>query len=354
MEKTKTKTKHTWRFWVGIFAVVWAVSVVAGGVAMWKSYSFMNTAPATPGEECVIDIVPGSSFDTVAEKLFEQGVITGVFPFKVLALLQEKGNKLQAGRFMVNTGWLPQQVLDQLVSGKPLLYRVTLREGLPWWEVGRILEQEGFCTAADFEKVIHDPEFLRHWGIPFSSAEGFLYPDTYLLPMPRELNEQAAKAVAGRLVDTFWRNAGTLWESKPDTATLRRLLSLASIVERETGVPEERPRVAGVYTNRLQRNMLLQADPTIIYGLGPSFSGPLLKKHLEDTKNTYNTYQIAGLPPGPICSPSLASLKAALHPEDHAYLYFVAKGTDASHTFSTNLQDHNRAVQAYRKAVRGN
>ena len=118
-------------------------------------------------------------------------------------------------------------------------------------------------------------------------------------------------------------------------------------------MPAERSRVAGVYANRLKKNMLLQADPTVIYGLGPDFRGPLLTKHLQDGGNAYNTYRLAGLPPGPICSPGLAALRAALSPEVHNYLYFVANGKDGGHVFSTTLSQHNRAVREYRNAIRG-
>ena len=219
------------------------------------------------------------------------------------------------------------------------------------------ITRDGLVAAmreADFDAVIHDSEFLRHWGIPFESAEGFLYPDTYFMPQPRAMDPAAARAAAGRMVDTFWRKADALWpEGRPDPATLRRVVTLASIVEKETAVPAERSRVAGVYANRLKKNMLLQADPTVIYGLGPDFRGPLLTKHLQDGGNAYNTYRLAGLPPGPICSPGLAALRAALSPEVHNYLYFVANGKDGGHVFSTTLSQHNRAVRDYRNAIRG-
>ena len=123
-------------------------------------------------------------------------------------------------------------------------------------------------------------------------------------------------------------------------------------MEKETGLPEERPRVAGVYDNRLRKGMALQADPTVIYGLGPDFAGPLLRRHLEDSGNPYNTYRIPGLPPGPMCSPGLSAVEAALRPESHDYLYFVATGRDRGHIFSATLAQHNRAVRAYRQALR--
>lgn len=336
-----------------LFGVLLVLVLAAAGYAAWDGWQFLHTPPSTPGKDVVVNIEPGATLADVAAVLQAAGVVADSLRFQVLARVQKKGGKLQAGRFLVNTGWLPQKVLDWLVSGKAMLYRVTVPEGLPWWEVGRILEQAGICRAEDFAAVVHDPEFLRHWGIPFPAAEGFLYPDTYFMPLPREQDMQAARSAAGRMVDTFWKRTASLWpDGRPDPQTLREAVTLASIVEKETGVPAERPRVAGVYVNRLAKGMLLQADPTVIYGLGPEFSGPLLKRHLEDENNTYNTYRRAGLPPGPICSPGGAALRAALSPEAHSYLYFVASGQGGSHVFSSTLTQHNRAVRAYRNAVR--
>jgi hypothetical protein len=137
-----------------------------------------------------------------------------------------------------------------------------------------------------------------------------------------------------------------------DPTALRQLVILASLVEKETGLPDERGRVAGVYANRLRRGMLLQCDPTIIYGIGPSFSGAIRRSQLEDADNRYNTYKHAGLPPGPICSPGLASLNAAFAPEQHEFLYFVATGLDGGHSFSKTMSEHNKAVQIYRSRMR--
>ena len=222
--------------------------------------------------------------------------------------------------------------------------------------MGKRLEVGGFVRFDDFAKVIHDPAFLRHWGIHGKNAEGFLFPDTYLLMRPLELNEESAAKIAGRLVDNFWRRTASLWPggvrpSLKDAPFVASTINLASIVEKETAVPSERARVAGVYSNRLQKGMLLQADPTIIYGVGPDFSGEIRRSQLEDASNLYNTYKHAGLPPGPIASPGLACIRAALNPEKHDFLYFVARG-DRSHAFSTTLDGHNRNVRLYRSATR--
>lgn len=324
------------------------------GLYGWNEVqSFLGTAPETPGRSVIIDIDPGMTLAQVSARLEKEGVITNDSRFQLLARWENKGRNLQAGRFLLNTGWMPEQVLEMLTSGRSMLYKVTLREGLPWWGVAEILEKEGFCKAEDFATVIHSKDFLQHWSIPFDSAEGFLFPETYLLPHPRELNMEAARAVADRLVEMFWKQADKLWiEGRPAQSDLKRLVTLASIVEKETSVPSERARVAGVYNNRLRRNMLLQADPTVIYGMGPEFKGRLLYKHLDDKKNVYNSYQHPGLPPGPICSFGAAALQAALSPEDHSFLYFVATGKGREHTFSKTLSEHNRAVREYRAVMR--
>lgn len=362
-------------------ALVIFLLAVAG--AIWIAYEarvFLTTPPHAHGEDVYIDVPAGANLAQIAGDLEQKGAITDTRKFKWLARLKKSAHKLQAGRFMVNTGWLPEKVLDTLVNGMPALYRITIPEGLTWWQTGKLLEENGLARAADFEAVIRDPAFLRHYGIPFATAEGFLMPDTYLLKKPesdmpppafhaatesdRRLLEEwclQARAVAGRMVDNFWRKTASLWPGqqaeegklpKPDREDLKKWTTLASIVEKETGVPGERRRVAGVYENRLARNMLLQADPTVIYGMGPTFKGRLRRVNLEDPANGYNTYMYPGLPPGPIASFGLAALQAAIKPEKHNYLFFVATGEGDSHTFSRNFDEHSRAVEEYRRVMR--
>lgn len=352
------------------------------GCAIWIGYEarvFLHTPPQTPGKEVYIDVPQGAHLRQIADELLKKGLITDKQKFIWLARLKKQDKSLQSGRFLLNSGWLPEHTLDALINGMPALYRVTIPEGLTWWQTGKLLEEAGLARAEDFEAVIRDPAFLRHYGIPFATAEGFLMPDTYLLKKPesampppavkpssqeeaKTLDEWRAQAriVAGRMVDNFWRKTVDLWparedgaKAKPDRENLKKWITLASIVEKETGVPNERGRVAGVYENRLAKNMLLQADPTVIYGMGPTFSGKLRRVHLEDQTNGYNTYYYPGLPPGPISSFGLAALKAAIKPEKHNYLFFVATGEGDTHTFSRNFEDHSRAVQEYRKAVKG-
>ncbi len=339
------------KFLLRVLTLILLVAILGSGYIVWQAHNFLNSAPQSPGEEIKFDIAPGTPFSKVAQSLQSSGLITDSFKFTLLARLKKMDNKLQAGRFVLHSGWTPEKILNHLMDGKPLLYRITIREGLTWWETGKLLEEHGFVRFEDFKTIITDADFLRKYGIPFKDAEGFLMPDTYLLKKDDIPNLESARIVAARLVDTFWQKMAPYWPNgqKPNAQTLKHIVILASIVEKETSIAKERSRVAGVYANRLRIKMPLQADPTIIYGLGPSFDGNIRRIHLNDSKNIYNTYQHPGLPPGPICSPGVAALRAAITPEKHKYLYFVAITDGGEHDFSTNLRDHQNAVKRYLK-----
>ncbi len=315
----------------------------------WQGKTFLETPAQSPGREIAFDVEPGATLKSVALQLEQRKLITDSLKFVLYARFKKLENNLQVGRFKLNSNWTPDAILQELVFGKAVLHRITIREGLTWWQVGKLLEKHNFVKFDDFKEIIMDEKFLRHYGIPFSTAEGFLMPDTYLLKKDDVPTKEQARAIAGRLVDTFWTKMKPYWLGgvKPGKEDLRKLVILASIVEKETGVAKERARVAGVYTNRLRINMILQADPTIIYGLGPAFDGNLRRKHIDDAGNLYNTYKHAGLPPGPICSPGVAALRATLQPEKHDFLYFVAITDGGEHAFSKTLAEHNRAVRQY-------
>lgn len=347
---------------------------------LWREVnSFLNTSPASPGKDVQVDVPSGSSPAKIARELYAKKLITDENKFLLLIRFKNVAEKLQAGRFILNSGWKPEKVLDALVNGKALLHRVTIPEGLSWWQTGKILADEGFLRFEDFRELISDKAFLAHHGIPFATAEGFLMPDTYLLKKPDldllgqsetgpeekdKIWKAQARSVTSRLIDNFWRKTEKLWPGyedkvdsgrglyRPDKGDLKRIATLASIVEKETALDRERARVAGVYANRLTQGMLLQADPTVIYGLGPDFKGSLGRAQLQDATNAYNTYQNPGLPPGPISSFGLAALKAAIRPEKHGYLYFVAITDGGEHKFSQTLEQHNQAVQEYRQQKR--
>ncbi|MDR3176906.1 MAG: endolytic transglycosylase MltG [Desulfovibrio sp.] len=481
----------------------------AAGV-FYIAYNFLTTPASGDPHEFVLSIEPGSGFDRVAYALEKEGAIRNVELFRLLARVEGSLGKVRAGEYLISTGWTPRQVLRQITLGRALLHRLTVREGLPWWETARLVEEEGLASFDDFRDVIHDPEFLAAHSIPFANAEGFLFPETYLMNKPHfPTNREDAYIVASRMVKMFWKKTEDLWKAMPvknpdtpggavetrtdggragqsapdspdvsgnaatgadavrnapkgetgktaaeagketapeagkeaapegdrnarpqtsaassrteagaeasgsagreepgvgkgksegqgkgetlpararaparaasgngsggaqknatspdapgivpaspaevDETAIRVMVVLGSMVERETRLDKERDLVAGVFANRLRLGMLMQCDPTVIYGMGESFSGSLRRSHLDDTKNIYNTYQHYSLPPGPICSPGLEALKAAVSPARHDFLYFVATGVDGGHSFSKTLGEHNRAVQQYRERAR--
>ena len=506
-----------------IIAFFFWLLLIGGGYAAYDAHHFLTTPASDQPQEIMFTVAPGATFDRVAWDLKKAGALTDVTRFRLLARYKDVLGKIRAGEYMINTGWTPEQVLWQVTMGQPVLYRMSIREGLTWWETAREVEAQGFARYEDFKAVIHDPEFLSQYNIPFANAEGFLFPETYLMRKPRAMDRAQAREVAALMVDMFWKKTQPIWtqlprkqdakaspgsgpgsepgagpagtarpapgaenatapsavslapvagsmgsldgsgqrQSAPGNATqpipagnaarpatavpagqrpagslaanatasaaptanattgaasaanasavpatappaapvpnagnataslsggnataapsagnatipaatatplptllnpadvdpeaLKRLVILATLVEKETGIPSERVRVAGVYANRLRLGMLLQCDPTIIYGVGESFSGSIRRSQLNDAKNLYNTYIHAGLPPGPICSPGLDALKAAAAPERHDFLYFVATGVDGGHSFSKTLNDHNKAVQIYRNRMR--
>ena len=307
----------------------------------------MYLGPAeTPGKDAVVLIRPGTSLPAAARQLEAEGVIKNAYAFQLLAKLRGPQANVRAGEFLLNTGWSPREVLRVITTTNGIQHKVIVREGLPWWAAAKLFEAEGLADRAGFEKAMKNATLLQKYGIPAASAEGYLFPETYQLSRGFE---NGGPAVVEAMLKEFDKQARKLWPAAlPAPDELRRIVILASLVERETGDPTERARIAGVFANRLRLGMRLQCDPTTIYGLGPDFDGDLKRAHLEDAGNAYNTYARGGLPPGPICSPGLEALRAAASPEQHEYVYFVAKG-DGSHEFSRTLDEHNRAVTKFQR-----
>lgn len=380
-----------------ILLAVLAFFLLAGLGGLGGLYLYISNFAGTPSNQALgqepryfyMLVERGASFDKVANDLYREGAISSVDKFKLLGRLRGTSSQIKAGEFEFNTAWTPEQVLDQLVNGRALLHRITIPEGLPWWEVARLLEEKGFARAEDFAELVRDQRLLQRYGIPFATAEGFLYPETYMLNKGRVPTKAHAQSAMQTMVQTFWSKTAHLWNgaggapglegapgsggsggvdvgasgtvvasfvpryARENPEEVKRLVILASLVEKESAVADERPRVAGVYSNRLRIRMPLQCDPTIIYGLGPSFKGPILRSQLLDSSNVYNTYRFYGLPPGPICSPGLGAIQAAFNPERNDFLYFVATGySDGRHTFSRTLREHNAAVEKYRAVLR--
>lgn len=328
-------------FWV-------LAGLVATAAACAGALVFLLGPLETPGRDIVVLIRPGLAMPAIARELEADGLIRNAQAFTLLARLRGHTGLAKAGEFQLNSGWTPQEILRVITTTNGIQHHVVVREGLSWWAAAKLFETERLATRAEFEQAMTNATLLEKYGVPTASAEGFLFPETYQLP--RTLSGGGVTVVEAMLRE-FDHVAKKLWpQGPPPGPELLRIVTLASLVERETGTPEERPRIAGVFMNRLRLGMRLQCDPTTIYGLGPDFDGNLKRADLEDAANPYNTYAHAGLPPGPICSPGLASLLAAMTPEENDYIFFVAKG-DGTHAFSRTLEEHNRAVNLYQRHI---
>lgn len=252
------------------------------------------------------------------------------------------GESIKAGVYEFAKPMSAADVVDKLIRGDVVAKSVTVREGLDRFAIGRLFAAEGFGRAADWDKLTAEPEQIHDLAPQAASLEGYLFPDTY------KFNPGTPpKTIIAAMVANFRRHFSGEMAFISTGLSLHETVGLASIVETEARLPQERPLVASVYLNRIHRQMLLGADPTVIYALklANRWDGNIHKADLQ-IDSPYNTYRFKGLPPGPIANPGLASLRAAAAPATTNFLYFVAKH-DGSHAFSTNIEEHNRNVQVY-------
>ncbi|MDH3329787.1 MAG: endolytic transglycosylase MltG, partial [Desulfobulbaceae bacterium] len=273
--------------------------------------------------------------------LGENGIINDDIRFLILARITDRAGHLRAGEYLIHPGQTPLEILRLIEQGKVLRHQVTIPEGMSTRQIIQILARDKWIKPDRFLALTKDTDFIRKIGFNLESLEGYLFPDTYTLTRDTVTEEKLIIMMTNRF-QAIWND---LEHDLPVGLSRHQVITLASIVEKETGKSDERPLIAQVFLNRLKKEMRLQSDPTVIYGLQENFDGDLTREDLQQ-KNPYNTYVIDGLPPGPVCSPGRDSILAVLHPADVPYLYFVSK-KDGSHHFSTSLKDHNRAVRKY-------
>ncbi|MDE0003110.1 MAG: endolytic transglycosylase MltG [Rhodospirillaceae bacterium] len=288
-----------------------------------------------------LDVVPGTSLTRISEELSRRGILEAAWALNAYARFSGDAIRVHAGEYLIASGTSPRELLDQLVSGRVYLYDLTIIEG---WTFADMVMALGSHEAVDARGF--DPQtVMAELGRPGLHPEGQFYPDTYRFPRgtPAVAILRQAHEAMQNLLEEAWDQyrATTVLETRYDA------LTLASIIEKETALNEERRRISGVFHRRLERGMRLQADPTVIYGLGDDFDGDLRRADLSrDTP--YNTYTRSGLPPTPIALPGRQSLSAAVDPAPGSELYFVATGQgDGSHYFSTTLDEHREAVDRY-------
>ncbi len=319
---------------------VLVLSFIGGWLVMeYRSYTSNPLPIPAPGYHHII--TPGTSLKRFTEDLHHDGILPKPFYFLWMARFAGDSQAIQAGEYLFAPAITPPQLLHQVVSGAVVQHTFTVVEG---WTFAQMLDALHHDDEIDhtLDGLTADQIMVRlgHGG---QHAEGRFMPDTYHFPRGTtdvEFLQRAYRTMADYL-DTEWRQRDT---GLPYQTPYQALI-MASIIEKETALPEERSEIAGVFVRRLERRMRLQTDPTVIYGLGDRFDGNL-RRHDLASDTPYNTYMHAGLPPTPIALPGRASLYAALHPESGKALYFVSRG-DGSHAFSTTLEAHNRAVRRY-------
>ncbi len=289
----------------------------------------------------VVYFEKGSSLRKISQTLAQNKIVSSSFLFEWWARLEHKGAKLKAGEYQFDQGFTSNEVLNKMVIGLVIKYPLTIPEGYNLKNIGKLLSDKNLISFDKWMELTRDPAILESLGITAPTLEGFLFPDTYDYEKGMTVME-----IVGQMVKVFHEKVtpSLIAQAKEMGLSLDQWVTLASIVEKETAAPDERPLIASVFLNRLRIDMPLQTDPSVIYGIN-SFNGNLTHGDLlRDTP--YNTYTRKGLPPGPICAPGLASLKAVLEASQAEYLYFVSKG-NGHHVFSKTLEEHNKAVTTY-------
>jgi UPF0755 protein len=321
-----------------------ALAVLAA--ALLSAFLLFDTHPTGSWEGKLVLVPKGSPLPEVVGILREGGVLPHPLAFRALVLLTFSGRRLHYGEYAFPTPPSAFEAWRRLVRGDVIKYEVAVPPGANLYDVAELLEEKKLATAEAFLATAASPAVLQRLEIPGESAEGYLFPDSYIFVKPVTPEE-----ILEFMVRQFRRKVPPDAEKRAEEAglSLHQVVTIASIIEKETGVEEEKPIVSAVIRRRLALGMPLQMDPTVIYGV-KRFDGTVTRKDLR-TAGPYNTYLNQGLPPGPIANPGTAALAAALNPSKAEYLYFVSRN-DGSHTFSRTLPEHNRAVERFRRAVR--
>ena len=320
-------------FW-GLLAMIWAVISV---------FYYQGTRPVSQDSRSItFEVQPGMTLKQVALELFNQRLIISPSAFQAIAYIQDKEKQIMVGEFSLSPSMLPTEIIMRLTSGKTILYALTIPEGYRITEIASLLDTQGLANSEAFKLQTQDMSLIESMDIPNDSLEGYLFPETYYLS---KLTPE--KKIVEKMVNTFKEKVLTsnlLKSVKESPLSLHEIITLASLIEKETGLDSERKLISSVFHNRLKKNMRLQTDPTVIYAI-EKFDGNIRKRDLK-IDSPYNTYRYKGLPPGPISSPGIKSIEAAISPIKSNHLYFVSR-KDGSHHFSNTLVEHNRAVKKY-------
>lgn len=320
--------------------------IVLGVIVAAAAYVSLVTKYRGFREPVILDFPKGTSAHAMADELAQNGVIRYSWQFLTARALHP-GKRLQAGEYQFARADTPSNILNRIARGDVFFYELVVPEGSNIFDIAANVGRFDFLKASDFLRAARNPSLIRDLAPQAPTLEGYLFPATYRITRSTTVSQLCAMMTA-----EFRKQ----WHELHDSSHRRsanEIVTLASLIEKETGRPEERPIVASVYENRLRKGMALDCDPTTIYAalLDARYRGTIYRSDL-DSGNAYNTYRHAGLPPGPIANPGAASLKAALLPAGTDYLYFVAKADGSGgHQFSKTIEQHNVAVQQYRRAT---
>jgi len=327
-----------------LLGVLFLLVLVAAGAAAFMYWRINQPFRGFQGAEQFVEIPQGAGSLAIGDRLAEAGVIRDRSTYRAALWMTGQGRHLKAGEYRFDRPMTPFEVIDKIARGDVYVVHVTFPEGLTIAEMAQIFESHGLGPAASFIQATKDPSPIHALDPTATDLEGYLFPETYALPRQTDAAKLVHLMVAGfeRVFTPALRTAAAARK-----LTVRQAVTLASIVEKETARPDERPLVAAVYSTRLRVGMPMQCDPTVIYGLVKAgrYDGNIHKVDLS-FDSPYNTYRYPGLPPGPIASPGRASLDAAVHPAAGDYLYFVSRN-DGTHEFARTLEEHNRNVQKF-------
>ena len=328
--------------WRAVLLLVLLAAIAAGGWLWFDWARFTRTSLAVPAAGQSIDVARGASFKDIVRDLRDRGV-THASPlyWRALAMAMHASGRLHAGEFALRPGMTPRDLIGDMAAGKVMQRNFTIVDGWTFADLRRALA--AVDTLSHDTASLDDAQIMQRVGAEGDTPEGRFLPETYAY-VKGDTDSSILKRAYGAMAKTL----DAAWPCRDPGLPLAspyEALILASIVEKETGRADERPRIAGVFVRRLEQHILLQTDPTVIYGMGASYAGNIRKSDLT-TDTPYNTYTRAGLPPTPIALPGRAAILAALHPAGGKELYFVARG-DGSHVFSATLEEHNKAVACY-------
>lgn len=332
-----------------ILGVLLLALLVTGGAAAavaWRQITIFRDTPYGALDEKVVVVANGTTARGVVRALVRAGALSDEgLAWRYVRWVRRDRRPFRAGEYAFSGPLRPDEVLDRVVRGEVKLHRFTVPEGLRADEIAPIVEQSGLASAEEFLRVVRDRDVARALGLPYEGLEGFLFPDTYAFP-----RGVAARAIVDAMVGRFREEYAAADAARGDGVafTMGEAATFASIVEKETGRPDERPRISCVFHNRLRRGMLLQTDPTVMYATllrTGRWSKNISRADLL-APHPYNTYTTAGLPPGPIANAGAAALRAALAPMTCSDLYFVSRN-DGGHVFCPDLACHNAAVREW-------